>query len=152
MVVRTDMRALRQILINLVSNAIKFTDRGGIAISGRLATGTDGPCLEVAVSDSGSGIAATDLPKLFSKFGRLHSAEQAVAGGTGLGLYLSRLLAQRLGGTITVESEVGRGSCFTVRFPVDGRQVIDEREPGRLRGLRRTVQFSTAVQGPPCLH
>jgi PAS domain S-box-containing protein len=112
----TDVRALRQVLINFVSNAIKFTERGGIVLAANTVRTPDSTRVELSVSDNGIGIAPADLPKLFVKFGRLHDAQNAVGGGTGLGLYLCKLITEGLGARIVVDSEPGRGSTFTAVF------------------------------------
>ncbi len=112
-VVLADATRLRQILMNLVSNAIKFNDDDGtVALDSTVENGT----VLIAVSDSGRGIAAEDIPRLFQPFERLgvHTGEVE---GTGIGLALSRALAEQMGGSLTVESEVGHGSRFMLRLP-----------------------------------
>ncbi|MDB5470712.1 MAG: domain S-box protein, partial [Caulobacter sp.] len=109
-----DPTRLRQILYNLISNALKFTEQGEIRVT---ALRTDG-VLEIAVADTGVGIPADSLSKLFSKFDQLDSSTTRRFGGTGLGLSICRELAQLMGGEIHVESEVDRGSRFVVRLPL----------------------------------
>lgn len=122
LVLMTDERALRQILTNLINNAIKFTQRGSVDIKVSATVVRGARRFELAVCDSGIGIAPEHMGRLFMKFSRLHEAQQSVAGGTGLGLYLCQLLADRLGARIEVTSEVGKGSCFTVCFPSSAAQ------------------------------
>ncbi|TLM79419.1 MAG: PAS domain S-box protein [Actinobacteria bacterium] len=105
----TDRRLLTQILLNLVANAIKFTDRGGVTV--RVAG--SGGRLVFEVEDTGCGIAEDDLDGIFHDFGRGKAARPDIE-GTGLGLAISRRLAVLLGGTLTAVSEVGRGSTFTL--------------------------------------
>ncbi|HWI17657.1 MAG TPA: ATP-binding protein [Vicinamibacterales bacterium] len=112
----TDVRAIRQVLINLITNAIKFTERGAVALSANVFEDGDSTRVELSVSDSGIGIHASDLPRLFMKFGRLDDARNAKGGGTGLGLYLCKLITERLDARLAVHSEPGRGSTFTVVF------------------------------------
>jgi PAS domain S-box-containing protein len=112
----SDVRAIRQVLINLVSNAIKFTARGAVVLSANLFDEGDATRVELSVSDSGIGISASDLPKLFVKFGRLQDARSATGGGTGLGLYLCKLITAQIGASLSAHSEPGRGSTFTVVF------------------------------------
>ncbi len=112
---RADRRALRQILINLINNAIKFTDRGSVTVV--LAPAADGLALEVI--DTGIGIAAPDQARLFQSFVQLERGGRGRADGTGLGLYLSRRLAELQGGGITLESELGRGSRFRLWLPAE---------------------------------
>jgi nitrogen-specific signal transduction histidine kinase/CheY-like chemotaxis protein len=106
-----DRQRLKQVLLNLVSNAIKFNvDGGRVVIRGERR---DSGRFAIAVADSGRGIAPADVPKLFSPFERLDAAEAGIE-GSGLGLALSRRLATAMGGGIDVDSEPGRGSTFTV--------------------------------------
>lgn len=112
-VVLADATRLRQILMNLVSNAIKFNDDDGtVALDSTVENGT----VLITVTDSGRGISAVDIPRLFQPFERLgvHTGEVE---GTGIGLALSRALAEQMGGSLTVESEVGQGSRFILRLP-----------------------------------
>jgi protein-histidine pros-kinase len=109
-VLKTDRRALSQILINLINNAIKFTHKGGIRIDVQQKNGAT----KILVADTGIGIDREDQAKLFDAFTRVESAGGDRAEGTGLGLHLSQKLAGLLGGVITFESERGKGSAFTL--------------------------------------
>jgi signal transduction histidine kinase len=116
-VVASDQRVLSQILINLVNNAIKFTDRGEVQIA-LVREAIDGQGhLMIRVTDTGMGIAAENQAKLFQEFGRVNSEAVRAREGTGLGLRLSRRLAELFGGTITLTSELGSGSTFTLVLP-----------------------------------
>lgn len=111
----SDPVKLRQILMNLTSNAAKFTARGAVTI--RLT-----PLArhyEIAIEDTGPGIAQESLALIFEPFTQLESAKTRRYGGTGLGLSLSRELAERIGAKIDVSSERGRGARFTLRVPKD---------------------------------
>ena len=112
--ITTDRRKLLQILLNLASNAVKFTDHGEIRISCRIKSGI----MQLSVSDTGIGIKAEQLPLLFQPFVQLDDSLQKRHQGTGLGLHLSKKLADLLGGEMTVESEYGKGSTFTLTIPV----------------------------------
>jgi protein-histidine pros-kinase len=114
-IVRADRRALSQIVLNLTSNAIKFTERGGVRLGVARRVG-DG-CLLFSVSDSGIGIRAEDQAKLFMAFSQVDPLNQLRPKGTGLGLHLSQKLAVLLGGQIGFESEHGKGSTFTLVLP-----------------------------------
>jgi signal transduction histidine kinase len=114
--VRSDPTRLRQILINLVGNAIKFTDSGSVDVRIRMATPPDAerPLMEFAVRDTGIGLAPEAIDRLFRPFTQADGTTTRRYGGTGLGLAISRRLAELLGGSIRVESEPGKGSVFTV--------------------------------------
>lgn len=119
----TDRRRLLQCLLNLLSNAMKFTEQGGVTLEARIDPGpaetTDNAIAEISVADTGIGIKEEDMGKMFQAFNRLTSPLQTVVPGTGLGLYLSRkLAAEVLQGDILMQSEYGRGSSFTIRVPV----------------------------------
>jgi signal transduction histidine kinase len=111
----TDPDKVRQILVNLAGNAVKFTERGGVRVE---VTRLGDDAVRFAVSDTGPGIAAEDLGRLFQAFTQLHTGLTRRYGGTGLGLYISRRLAELLGGRIEVRSVVGEGSVFSLVIPV----------------------------------
>jgi adenylate cyclase len=111
-----DSLRLKQILLNLLSNACKFTKEGEVALRVRkVADGRD--WVELAVADTGIGLTAEQQAKLFQEFTQADSLTARRYGGTGLGLALSRKLARMMGGDVTVASEPGKGSVFTVRLP-----------------------------------
>jgi signal transduction histidine kinase len=113
-----DSMRLKQILLNLLSNACKFTKQGEVALRvRRVADGRD--WVELAVADTGIGLTAEQQAKLFQEFTQADSLTARRYGGTGLGLALSRKLARMMGGDVTVASEPGKGSVFTVRLPRD---------------------------------
>jgi len=133
-----DSGALRRLFLNLVSNAVKFTMQGTVTISARHVPGelpitveeaaaaesgaAPGGWVEVTVADTGIGIAAEDLPRVFDRFYRADAARGA--GGTGLGLAIARMVAERHRGTISIESTPGAGSVLTVRLPVTGGNAV----------------------------
>lgn len=110
--ITTDPERLKQIVINLVSNAIKYTPKGKVEIQIR----EDEKKVYITVADTGLGISAENLAKLFSKFYRVQTSETAQISGTGLGLWIAREIAQKLGGDLTVESIAGVGSHFTLEL------------------------------------
>ena len=135
--VNTDRARVQQMVINLLSNAIKFTDKGTVTVSAsRLASRSptahsssgasakeDSPLptpasLIISVSDTGKGIPADELPTLFDEYRQVEGSESSVQKGTGLGLSITKKFAELLGGSIGVDSEIGKGSTFTVRVPV----------------------------------
>jgi signal transduction histidine kinase len=113
LVVETDRQKLRQILLNLASNAVKFTERGTIV----LGAAPDGTGARLWVADTGIGIREEDLARLFRPFGQLEDALTKEHEGTGLGLVITRSLAQLLGGRIEVASRHGEGTTFTLHLP-----------------------------------
>ena len=112
-----DQMRLRQALLNLLSNANKFTERGSITIDAQQWQENGGDWITVAVTDTGIGMTAEQMGKLFQEFSQATSATASKYGGTGLGLAISKRFCQMMGGDITVEREPGRGSTFTIRLP-----------------------------------
>ena len=112
--VDTDRRALTQILLNLLNNAIKFTEQGTVRVSLALCDSEDGPRVEFTVADSGAGIREEDQAKLFQAFSQLDSTSTRHAEGAGLGLYLCQNLANLIGGSLFFTSDFGHGSTFTL--------------------------------------
>ena len=112
-----DALRLRQVLLNLIGNAVKFTEHGAVTV--RLRQATRGPRrVTVTVHDTGTGIPADNLHRLFQPFSQVDSSATRAAGGTGLGLAISRRLVEIMRGTLRVKSRVGRGSSFRVSLPV----------------------------------
>jgi signal transduction histidine kinase len=111
---RGDERRLTQVLLNLVGNAIKFTDKGEVAIRASAENGS----YRLAVRDTGPGISETDQQKLFQEFQQADNSITKAKGGTGLGLAISKRIIEMHGGRIWVESQVGRGSTFSLTLPI----------------------------------
>ena len=138
-----DPKALRRVLSNIIENAIKYTPDGGRI---RLSAREEGGQVLVSVADNGRGIPPEDMPVLFDKFHRGRPAphseatrgattgveflEDADMSGVGLGLYLGRNVMEQMGGRISVESEVGRGSTFTLHLPVWSEGGCGKQSPG----------------------
>ncbi len=132
--IHTDPTRLRQILINLVGNAIKFTEVGEVRLVTRLLH-EDDPKLQFEVIDTGIGVADTQLAKVFDPFVQADSSTTRNFGGTGLGLAISKRLAEMLGGNIIARSTVGKGSCFTATVaagPLGGVALLDDPRAGDL--------------------
>ena len=120
--IHADPMRLRQIVINLLSNASKFTSDGRIDVSVRLVQGDAGEALEIAVRDTGIGMAKEVLERVFEEFTQADSSMTRRYGGSGLGLTISRKLARLMGGDIDVVSTSGEGSTFTLRIPTGAHQ------------------------------
>ena len=113
-----DQMRLRQALLNLMSNANKFTEKGTVTIAAHQQGQENGrDWITLSVADTGIGMTAEQMGKLFQEFSQASSSTASKYGGTGLGLAISKRFSQMMGGDITVDSEVGRGSTFTIRLP-----------------------------------
>jgi signal transduction histidine kinase len=115
-----DQMRLRQALLNLMSNANKFTEKGTVTIATRQRQENGRDWITLSVADTGIGMTAEQMGKLFQEFSQASSTTASKYGGTGLGLVISRRFCQMMGGDITVASEPGKGSVFTVRLPGGG--------------------------------
>ena len=117
LIIRTDRARLEQIVVNLLANAVKFTDDGGTVT---LSVQDDSDDVRIIVTDTGMGIPADRIARIFEPFVQLQQPREKRASGVGLGLAISRDLARAIGGEILVESVVGKGSAFTIRLPRGG--------------------------------
>jgi PAS domain S-box-containing protein len=127
---RADVTKVRQALFNLLSNAAKFTEHGTISLSVSRAPSDGVDSVTFAVADSGIGMSPEQVSKLFQAFAQADSSTTRKYGGTGLGLAISRHFCQMMGGDITVESEIGRGTTFTIRLPAEIAGPATTSEPG----------------------
>ena len=139
--IQSDPLRLRQVLTNLVGNAIKFTDQGGVRIECEYRDDIDDPKLAFHVTDSGIGITPENIKKVFQPFSQADSSTTRKYGGTGLGLSISRRLAELMGGDLSATSEIGKGSTFTVQVAVGNlnkAEFLDETEVrGRLAAVHQ---------------
>lgn len=150
-----DDHRLRQIMVNLVGNAIKFTEKGRVKISLDAEKRSDGSVmLHCAIADTGIGIPADMLIGIFERFSQADAAISRRFGGSGLGLAISRRLAEAMGGRISVSSEIGTGSCFTISLPFEVARSLDVAEDTAsenrirsegLKGLRLLVAEDNRV-------
>jgi signal transduction histidine kinase len=124
----TDRTKVKQIVLNLISNAVKFTARGSVSVSTRV-NGTE---VRIAVSDTGIGIRPQDLEVIFEEFRQVDQSRTREYGGTGLGLSITRKLIALLGGDIAVASQYGRGSTFTVILPVNSQALTADEQVTRV--------------------
>ena len=115
--VNTDREKLKHILQNLINNAVKFTDKGGVTISARYLH--EVKRLKFQVADSGIGISQEEFSIIFEKFRQVDSSDSRAYGGVGLGLFIVKRFTELLGGDLSVSSEIAKGSTFTVTLPID---------------------------------
>lgn len=123
---QTDQNRLRQILINLISNAIKYTHKGYVRIKARLNSQKSRVC--ISVEDSGVGISESDQIQLFKAYVKIMRNRNLNKEGCGLGLTISKNLAEALGGALQVNSQVGVGSVFTVELPLHSQDLLNMRK------------------------
>src|SRR3989441_1837390 len=140
-IVRGDPTRLRQVLMNLIGNAIKFTEQGEVVVSVSAAATNGGVGLRFAVRDTGIGIASEHIGTVFKEFTQADSTMTRRYGGTGLGLAISQRLVRLMGGAITVRSEVGRGSefSFTISLPVETTPATRSTALAALGGRRMLI-------------
>ena len=113
-----DQMRLRQALLNLMSNANKFTERGTITVDARQGQENGRDWITISIADTGIGMTPEQMGKLFQEFSQADASTTRKYGGTGLGLAISKKFCEMMGGDIAVESELGRGSTFTIRLPM----------------------------------
>ncbi len=132
-VARTDATKLRQVALNLLSNAAKFCENGTITMIVRRDRMAASDWIEIHVQDTGIGISAAELPKLFNNYAQASASTASRFGGTGLGLSHSQRLCGLLGGRISVTSDVGKGALFTVRVPASLPRASERRVEPAMR-------------------
>ncbi len=126
-----DVTRVRQCLLNLLSNACKFTERGTVTLSVQREAAPDMEWLVLGVRDSGIGMTDEQMSRLFQAFSQADASTTRKFGGTGLGLAITRRFCQMMGGDVTVKSEMGQGSAFTMRVPADLRELASAKEKER---------------------
>jgi cell cycle sensor histidine kinase DivJ len=145
--ITADKRAVKQILINLISNAIKFTDRGGCV---RVGAVVDDAAIALTVEDNGIGIGEEDLPRIGDPFFQARGSYDRRHDGTGLGLSIVKGLVALHGGDVTIRSRVGEGTRITVRMPIDCEAVRPHGAPDA-RGATKAIKLAArapAESGP----
>jgi len=146
----TDPLRVRQILLNLVGNAIKFTELGGVTVDVRLKGYPKNPRLVFSVQDTGIGIPEDKLQLLFTPFTQVDNSATRKHGGTGLGLAISKRLVEMLGGTIRVESRPGRGTRFQVELPLENTQDVPLVQGRSWSQIAETLQPAQVAQDRRC--
>lgn len=136
-VLKGDEVRIKQILYNLLSNAIKYTEKGFVTFTVKGVHSEEGFALSMSVKDTGIGIKKEDMDKLFSSFQRLELSKNRYIEGTGLGLNITKRLVNIMNGTIDVESEYGKGSCFSVQIP---QQVVNAEAMGSIEQKHKASQ------------
>ncbi|MCC0025957.1 MAG: response regulator [Zhengella sp.] len=139
----TDPGKLRQVLLNLAGNAVKFTETGGVRLSVTMAAGACGPAVSIAIGDTGPGLKPEDRERIFEDFEQADGTSTRRHGGAGLGLAISRRLINAMGGAIGVESEPGKGSVFTVSLPCAASPALPARH---LAGRRYLLLLSSRLE------
>ncbi|MBI2518369.1 MAG: response regulator [Opitutae bacterium] len=143
---RTDATKLRQMLLNLLSNASKFTENGKITLGVTRALHDGADTVFFAVRDTGIGMTPEQMGRLFQAFSQADASTTSKYGGTGLGLVISRQFAQMQGGEVTVTSEVGHGSTFTVRLPAAGKEAAAAAKAARKQAALTRAPFATKAR------
>jgi signal transduction histidine kinase/DNA-binding NarL/FixJ family response regulator len=149
-IIHSDPHRLKQLLMNLVNNAIKFTDEGSVIMVAKLESAHQSPKLRLEVRDSGIGISADKLHSIFQPFVQADSSVTRKYGGTGLGLAISRRIAQALGGDLTVESAVGRGSVFAAVVntgDLANVKIMDQPPTSQAGDVRQESSGTTSLDG-----
>lgn len=142
-VLKGDEIRIRQIMNNLLSNAVKYTSEGSITFSAKGVRNDDTFTLEISVQDTGNGIKKEDMARLFDSFQRLELNKNRYIEGTGLGLSITKQLVNQMQGSIDVQSEYGKGSCFTVCIP---QEIVDNQPMGDLNKAYKNA--ATAEEAP----
>lgn len=146
--IKVDPLRLKQVLINLLSNAIKFTDAGSVSLNLSTESDSDGYWLIFRIKDTGPGIAPEDQQLIFEPFAQAKRGTTRHSGGVGLGLTLCRHMIEKLGGTISLDSRIGKGTTFRVRLPITEQEYHDVEQPDSSVPEPATTSVSTR---PPVL-
>ncbi len=139
---------IRQVIINLMSNAVKFTNQGCVILEMTHTKTTEGIVLEVSIEDTGIGITKDNIKKLFTSFQQVDTKKNRAVEGTGLGLAISKGLVLRMGGTINVESEYGKGSRFSVTIPL---RTADDRPFAHINNSEN-INVAVCLEGRKYIH
>jgi PAS domain S-box-containing protein len=145
----TDHTKLKQVLINLISNAVKFTEAGTVTLSAHCLSSEAGDSLVLSVSDTGMGISQEALGQIFESFKRVETGIARDAGGTGLGLAITKNITTLLGGDLEVESEPGKGSTFTVTIPARLPETVLAAVPNSENGLSAEAPTVLCIDDEP---
>ena len=147
--IRTDKTRVRQCLLNIIGNAIKFTDTGYVHLHISLADDNNGPTIRFDSEDTGIGMNSEEQSRIFEKFSQADSTITRKFGGTGLGMSITKQLAKLLGGSISLKSEKGKGSTFSLIIPagvdISSQSLVNEL--GRSRPTQETESFQDKLSG-----
>ena len=145
-IVTADPGRLRQVLLNLIGNAIKFTDSGGVLVEVANAGTEAAPAIRFSVTDTGPGIPSGDLERIFEDFEQADGTSTRQHGGAGLGLAISRRIVTSMRGTIGVSSELGVGSTFHFEVPASDARQVAESGAATLAGRRVVILSKNIVE------
>ncbi|ELP30649.1 sensory transduction histidine kinase [Rhodopirellula baltica SWK14] len=148
--IETDPTRLRQVLINLIGNAIKFTDEGSVRLKVRFMKGADPPVVEFSIVDTGIGISKEQQDRLFKPFSQGDASVTRKYGGSGLGLAISQRLIEMMDGEMSLESELGEGSTFFVRLPVHSVEGIELVTPDLVKQPSRPEELLAEIPKLDC--
>lgn len=142
-----DIKRIRQILVNLINNAIKFTDKGGVSISAEVEARDDAELLKITVTDTGIGIDPENFDLVFQRFKQADSSVSRKYGGTGLGLPISKNLANLMGGDIFLNSELNKGTTFTLMLPIKIEMAGTVRQKDEEKSMKINDKVRSALHG-----
>ena len=144
--IEADPGRLRQILLNLIGNAVKFTEEGGVLVRVGISGDGEAPALRFSVIDSGPGLTTAEIGRIFREFEQVDGTPTRKHGGAGLGLAISKRIVDAMGGHIVVESEVGKGSEFSFDLPLPADTVFAQDNPAALHGKSILIVSANAVE------
>lgn len=144
--IEADPGRLRQIMLNLIGNAVKFTEEGGVTVRVDISGDGEPPALRFSVVDSGPGLTTAEIGRIFREFEQVDGTPTRKHGGAGLGLAISKRIVDAMGGRIVVESEVGKGSEFSFDLPLPADTVFTQDRPAALNGKSILIVSANAVE------
>ncbi|QDZ02186.1 response regulator [Nitratireductor mangrovi] len=145
-VIDADPGRLRQVMLNLIGNAVKFTEEGGVEVRVGISPEGEPPVLKFSITDSGPGLTTAEISRIFREFEQADGTPTRKHGGAGLGLAISKRIVDAMGGRIVVESEVGKGSSFSFEMPLPAETVFSPDRPTALHGMGVMIVSENLVE------